>query len=414
MHILYIHQYFITPEVQGGTRSYEFSTFLQSKGHQVTMITSGLLNPQFPVVSGQSYTQYSCEGVTVIAVRGGFNDARQGTSLSGYMRMFKFFQFARAARKAGKKVQKPDIVFATHTPLTVGYAGEYLAHYFKVPFVFEVRDLWPEALVNIGVLKNPFAISVLKRMAHRFYHSADHLIALSPGMKNGIIQYGIPENKISVIPNSSDNNIFQPDVKPELGDLKNKIGNRSSAIYFGAMGKANGLDYVLDAARILKKENNDKIVFVLHGAGSEKDRLQKETKEDELNNVIFNDPVEHKQELAKIVSGCDVCLTIYNAQKEQSWSPNKMFDSLAAGKPVIINVGGWLGDTIENNKCGFQTSPKAPEELAEAIKKLEKNQKLVEEMGQNSRRLAEEKFDRKKLADKLEKVFLQQIRREKV
>jgi len=410
MHILYLHQYFITRETQGGTRSYEFARYFVRKGHRVTMLTSGRWNPQFPV-NGERFRTYRHEGIEIKAIDAGYANARKGTALSGYQRMMQFLQFASLAKKVGKTLERPDVVYATHTPLTIGLPGEYLSRYFKVPFIFEVRDLWPEALVNIGVLTNPLAIFYFKYLSKRFYHRAAHVIALSPGMKQVILNYGVKGDKVSVIPNSSDLDLFRPDITPAYNDVVRKINGRFSAIYFGAMGKANGLDYVLQAAVKLKKEGELSVVFILHGDGSEKDRLKAEAQKQGLDNIIFSDPVPKKEDLAKLIKACDACMTIYQSDKEQTWSPNKMFDSLAAGKPVLINVGGWLGETIEKNKCGFQTSPDSPAELAEVMKKLEKDRKLVKEMGKNSRRLAEEKFDRNKLALELEKIFIKQIKK---
>ncbi|MBD3385832.1 glycosyltransferase [candidate division KSB1 bacterium] len=404
MRIFYLHQYFVTPKTQGGTRSYEFAKYLAQKGHDVTVITSGLLNSQFPVSPKNNFKIYEYKGFKVAAIPAGYADARRGTSFSGRQRMIKFLQFARQATKVGKQLSSPDIVFATHTPLTIGYAGEKLATCFSVPFIFEVRDLWPEALINIGVLNNPLVIRYFRYLANRFYHSADHIVALSPGMKQGILKYGISSSKVTVIPNASDLDLFQPEIKNSI--IEEKINGRFSAIYFGAMGKANGLDYVIDAARLLKQQGNDDIVFILHGDGSERQDLQRTVNNEKLNNVLFSDPVSEKTELAAIISQCNVCMTIYKATNEQTWSPNKMFDALAAGKPVLVNVGGWLGETIEKHQCGYQLDPGRPADLADAVKKLSTNPQQVDEMGENARRLAEREFDRRKLAQKLEDVFV--------
>ncbi len=407
MRIFYLHQYFVTPQTQGGTRSYEFANYLAQKGHDVMVITSGLMNSQFPVTRGDAYNIFDYNGFRVVAIPAGYADARRGTAFSGRQRMVKFLQFAHHAIKVGKKLPSPDIVFATHTPLTIGYAGEKLATYFAAPFVFEVRDLWPEALINIGVLNNPLVIGYFRYLANRFYHSADQIVALSPGMKQGILAYGVSPEKVTVIPNASDLDLFQTSALKS--SIKEKINGRFSAIYFGAMGKANGLDYVIDAARLLKQQGNDTIVFILHGDGSERQHLEKIVYNENLNNVLFNDPVPGKAELAGIISQCNVCMTIYKATREQTWSPNKMFDALAAGKPVLINVGGWLGDTIEKNQCGYQLHPARPAELADAVQKLAATPQKVTEMGNNARRLAENEFDRRKLAQKLEDIFVKVV-----
>jgi glycosyltransferase involved in cell wall biosynthesis len=301
------------------------------------------------------------------------------------------------------------LVFATHTPLTIGLAGLTLGQYFKVPFVFEVRDLWPEALVNVGALKNPLAIWWLERMAKKIYTGAKHIVALSPGMKEGIVRAGVPAGKVTVIPNASDLDLFGPDIDGSAQRERLGLKDRFAAIYFGAMGLANGLEYVIEAARILAERGSNHIVLVLHGSGGKRAELEKMASEYELKNVIFSNLVPDKGQVAQIVAGCDVCMTIYRAAKEHTWSPNKMFDALAAGKPVLINAAGWLGETIEKNNCGRCLDTNRPQTLADALEELAADPELCRQMGKNARALAEREFAREKLADHLENVLLETL-----
>ncbi|MFH1717002.1 MAG: glycosyltransferase family 4 protein [Planctomycetota bacterium] len=388
-----------------GTRSYEFARRLIGKGHRVTMITSGLANREFPVPEGRKYAEFETDGIQLVAIAAAYNDPQVGTGMSGRQRMFKFYQFARLASRLGRKLPRPDIVFATHTPLTIGLVGLALARYFDVPFVFEVRDLWPDALVNVGALKNPAAIWWLQRMAKKIYAGADHIVALSPGMKEGIVRAGVPTEKVTVIPNASDLDLFRPDLDGSAHRKRLGLGDRFMAIYFGAMGLANGLDYVIEAARILTERGNNNIVLVLHGNGGKRSELENMARKYELKNVVFSDPVPGKTDVAALVAGSQACMTIFRACKEQSWSPNKMFDALAAGKPVLINVPGWLGQTIENNKCGRCLDPYRPEMLADVLEQLAADPQLCQQMGRNARALAEREFARDKLADRLEIVL---------
>ncbi|MFA5250984.1 MAG: glycosyltransferase family 4 protein [Phycisphaerae bacterium] len=411
MHIFYIHQYFATRQGKTGTRSYEFACNLVKKGHRVTMITSGLQNAQFPVEGGDKYVVSETDGIKVVSIAAGYNDPYDGTAMPGWRRMLKFYEFARLAVQVGMKFDKPDVVFATHTPLTVGLAGIKMSRHFKVPFVFEVRDIWPDALVNVGALKNPLIIWWLRRMAKKIYAAANHIVALSPGMKEGIIRVGVPEEKITVIPNSSDLELFRPDLDGSAGRTRLGLGDRFAAIYFGAMGFANGLEYLIETARILSERGRDKIVIVLHGDGGKKLELKKMAGDYKLTNVVFSDLVPDKAEVARIVAGCNACLVIYRAAKEHTWSPNKMFDALAAGKPVLINVQGWLGETIENNGCGRYVDSGHPEALADAMEELSVNPKLCQQMGKNARALAEREFARGKLAERLENVLLGAVKK---
>ena len=373
------------------------------------MVTSGLANREFAVSKGQQYAEFEADGINVVAIAAAYNDPQLGTGMSGRRRMVKFYQFARLAGRIGKKLPKPDVVFATHTPLTVGLAGLSLGRHFDVPFVFEVRDLWPEALVNVGALRNPAGIWWLRRMAKKIYAGAKHIVALSPGMKDGIVRAGVSAEKVTMIPNGSDLDLFKPDLEGSAQRERLGLGDRFAAIYFGAMGMANGLDYVIKAAIMLTERGRGDIVLVLHGGGGRRSGLEDMVRAYGLNNVIFSDLVPDKAEVARIVAGCDACMTIYRASKEQTWSPNKMFDALAAGKPVLINVPRWLGETIENNDCGIKLDPHHPEALAEALEELADDTELCRRMGKKARALAEREFDRNKLADRLENVLLEVV-----
>lgn len=407
MNILYMHQHFTTRRGFTGNRSYEFARQLIDRGHEVTMMCSGIENePRLTVPAGKQFIEVELDGIHCVPIAAAVANPLRITGQNGYQRMLGFLNFVRVAKRVGRKLSQPDVVFCTHTPLTIGLAGMDLGRHFGVPFVFEVRDLWPQALINLGVLKNPLVIHWMRRMERKIYRAADHIVALSPGMKAGVLATGIEDRGVTVIPNASDLDLFRPDLAKAPGRERLGLGDRFAAIYFGGMGFANGLEYAVEAARILKQRGRDDIAIVLHGGGGEKERIRALVQEYDLGeNVIFSDPVPDKSKVAELVAGCDVCLTIYRAAKEQSWSPNKMFDALAAGRPVIINVGGWLGETIAGNECGRAVSPEHPGQLADALVELEANRELVTEMGKRSRELAESRFARGILAGQLEEVL---------
>lgn len=351
------------------------------------------------------------QGIEVVSIAAGYNDPYVGTGMSAWRRMLKFYCFAKSAARVGKNLSAPDVVFATHTPLPVGLAGISLSRHFDVPFVFEVRDLWPEALIDLGLLKSAPAIWWLARMARKVYARAAHIVALSPGMKEGIVHAGVPAGRVTVIPNGSDLDLFRPDLNGSFWRDSLGLGQRFAAIYFGAMGKANGLEYVIESARILRARGKNHIVLVLVGDGGQRTRLQRMADDYGLSsNVIFAGPV-CKVEVARIVAACQACMITIQPSKNNTWSPNKMFDALAAGKPVLINVPGWLGETIQNNKCGICLDPYRPEALADALEELASKPELCRGMGRNARVLAEREFDRKELAETLERVLLGTVKK---
>ena len=406
MRILYLYQYFMTRQGFTGTRSYEFARYFVRQGHEVTMLCSGLHNEErLTVPDGQTHFETEIEGIRCVPIAAACANPLKINRMSGYRRMMLFMQFSRLAERVGKQLPKHDIVFATHVPLTIGLPAIGISRHFDIPFVFEVRDLWPQALINFGALKNPLAIWWLRRMERKIYRAADHIVALSPGMKAGIVGAGVPEDNVTMIPNASDLDLFHPALDRMIGRERLGLQDRFAAIYFGAIGFANGLELVVEAARILKQRNRCDIVIVLHGDGGRRAALQQMVAECELDNVIFSDPVPDKSSVASLVAACDVCLTIYRANKEHTWSPNKMFDALAAGRPVIVNVPGWLTETIEANNCGRGIHPERPEELADALEQLAANRQQRIEIGKNARALAEREFARDKLAARLEAVL---------
>lgn len=413
MRVLYLHQYFITRRGYTGTRSYEFARRLVGRGHDVTMMTSGRhAAPEITCPPDRDYVEADVEGIGVLGINAAYNNSMEGTRLSGMQRMRQFHHFARLAVRIATGREKPDIVFASHTPLTIGLAGMRIADHFKIPFVFEVRDVWPDALVNCGALRNPLVVWYLRRMAKKIYAAADHIVALSPGMKDGVVAADVDPDKVTVITNGSDMDLFRPDLDGSCERERLGLGDRFCAIYFGAMGRANGLGYAVDAAAVLKQRGRADIVIVLHGGGAERELLMRKVADLQLDNVVFSDPVPDKAQVARIVAACDACLTIYaSTRREQSWSPNKLFDALSAGKPVLCNVPGWLADLIESNDCGRHVDPDHPDRLAESLIQLADDRELCARMGRAGRALAQREFSREVLTDRLERVLTHAVDR---
>ena len=407
MRILYLHQHFTTRQGFTGNRSYEFAKRLIGRGHEVSMICSGVENePRLCLRSGERFKRVEVDGIDCVPINAAVANPLTITGHSGYRRMLGFLKFVRVAKQVGRTLPRPDVVFATHTPLTIGLAGRDLAAHFDVPMVFEVRDLWPQALINLGALKNPLVIWWMRRMERSIYKSSQHIVALSPGMKQGIVSTGaVTDDQVTMIPNASDIDLFHPNLDRQLGRERLGLGDRVAAIYFGGMGLANGLEYAIKAAKILQQRGRSDIVVVLHGGGGRKEAHEEQVRKEGIDNVIFSAPVPDKSVVAQLVAACDICLTIYRATKEHTWSPNKMFDAMAAGRPIVINVPGWLGETVESGGCGFSVAPERPEELADALEQLADDAQLRKNMGQKARQLAETRFSRDELAAQLERVL---------
>ena len=354
---------------------------------------------------GERVRQTEIDGIPCTSIAAGWGSPIAITKVHPYRRMLGFLNFARLAAKTCRWQSPPDLVYVSSPPLPIGLAGRRLGRHFGVPFVFEVRDPWPQALIDLGALKNPAAIAWMRWLERRIYNAADHFVALSPGIERAISSHGITSSKITVVPNASDLELF--------GSGDAEIGRRHlelesddfSVIYFGAMGMANGLDYFLDAAKILQQAGESRIKFRMVGTGGCRDQLASRIRLESLTNVRMYDPVP-RTTLPDLIAACDVCTTIIRPSTENpTWSPNKLFDSLAAGKPVVANVRGWIAELIHENHCGRTTAPKDPQGLADALTEIANDPHVRAEYGKNARRLAEDKYARERLAIKLERAL---------
>ncbi len=294
---------------------------------------------------------------------------------------------------------KYDIVFATSTPLTAGIPGIFARWFKNKQFVFEVRDLWPELPKKMGVIKNPIILGLMSILEFVSYRSAHRCIGLSPGIVNGIVKRGVQPENVAMIPNGCDLEIFNSNASPwrpervEHTDLM--------AIFTGTHGIANGLDAVLDAAAVLLRRGRTDIKIVLIGQGKKKGELQKRVVNENLTNVIFHDPVD-KERLSGLMAASDIGLQLLANVPAFYYgtSPNKFFDYIAAGLPVLNNYPGWISDMLTQNQCGFAVQPDDSEAFANALEFAADNREQLRDMGKRSYKLAVDTFDRHKLADK--------------
>ncbi len=406
MHILYLHQYFNTPQHVGGTRSYEFARRFVKAGHQVTMLTAR--DHLTPWMEKGMIREHYIEGIHVLELNAAYRQGRYGTTLPYYKRLLSFFQFAFASCWAAvSNIPRPDVVFATSTPLTIGIPGMLASKRWRVPFVFEVRDLWPEGPIQMGALSNPLLKMLAAWLERTIYRHSAHIVALSPGMADGVKKTGIPDERISMIPNASDLELFTPDIDGAEIRERLGLGDRFACLYFGAMGEANDLTYVVQAARILQEQNDARIVFVLHGHGKRLPQLKAYCQEYQLTNVIFSDSVDSKEDVARLAAASDLCMTIYkNVPILYTCSPNKLFDSLAAGKPILVNTPGWLREIAEQHQVGVYVEPESAEAIVKQVRYLRDQPELCGQYGKNARKLAEELFSRDTLAAQLLNILL--------
>lgn len=399
MKIIYLHQYFNTPNMSGGTRSYEMAKRLVESGHEVHMITSWTKD-----TNQDDWFYELIDGIHVHWLPNTYNN-----KMSFKRRLMAFSKFAIAATRKAISIKESDIIFATSTPLTIAIPGIIASKVKKIPMVFEVRDLWPEVPIAMGVLNKPYQIYLAKLLEKWAYSNSEHVIALSPGMKEGVIQSGYPNHKVTVIPNSSDNSLFEvSDAEYDNFITDNKwLPAGKSLIYTGTFGIVNNVIIAVDIAAELKERNSD-ISIVLVGDGIQYDEIvDYAEKKSVLNESVFVKKQVPKHEIpfylkyASIASSFAIDLPAIQAN-----SANKFFDALAASKPILINYGGWQKDIIENNQCGVVVWKKTVPEIVDELESFLYDEKIYEQACINSKRLALNEFSRDNLAKKLQIVLL--------
>jgi glycosyltransferase involved in cell wall biosynthesis len=399
MRVLYFHQHFTTPSIGGGTRSYEFAKKLIERGHRVTMVCGEFANLNLEATDTKGIFKGVVDGIDVIQIALPYSN-KDGIS----KRAWTFVKFGFLGIKIGLK-EDYDLLFATSTPLTAGIPGVFMKWFGKKKkFVFEVRDLWPELPKALGVT-NPlllWGMGVLEKMS---YQNADACIGLSPGICEGIAKRSSKDKKIELIPNGCDLDMFRPGNRENLV-LEGIKPSDTVAIFTGAHGIANGLDAVLNAAAVLKEKGRDDIVFVFIGDGKLKPALIARAKQEDLTNCKFYDPIP-KVKLNQIVANADIGLMILDNIPAFYYgtSPNKFFDYISSGLPVLNNYSGWLANMIIDNNCGVVVPPNNATAFAEGILQLADRPIIRKEYGHNARTLAEKNFSREDLATEFVNVL---------
>ena len=403
MHIAYIHQYFATRSGTTGTRSYEFAKRWIDAGHKVTMITSTaqLTGSDLGTAACSSIIRrLNVDGIEVIA----FNISYHQTM--GYAkRIWSFVRFLFFASLITVRLKDIDVVYATSTPLTTGIPALFLKWFRGIPFAFEVRDQWPESVIELGGLHNIFLIKVLLWLEKFIYDNSSAIIAVSEGMAQDIQKIAGSAKPVYVIPNGADLDLFHPDIDGSSVRHKNGWNNKLVLLHAGAMGKINGLDFVINVADRVKHQEN--ILFVLVGQGSKKEYLGKLVRDLNLINVEILSSLP-KRELPLLLSAADIIMAIIGNFPiiEKHASLNKFYDGLSAGKPMLLNYSGWQRKLIEHEKAGWGCKLCDIDEFVDKVIKLNDEKERLNLMGQNARKIAETKFNRDDLARQALTVLL--------
>jgi glycosyltransferase involved in cell wall biosynthesis len=400
--ILYLTQYFNLPEEAGSSRHYQFARAWAEAGHEVELLTGNVnykTGQSLPCAPGRSYSiEDHPEGFRIRRLwcfsrfRGSFRK-----------RLLFFGTFAANAAMVGSLVRRPDLVFASSTPLTVGVPGSLLARRFGVPFVFELRDLWPEAAVAAGVIRSKAWEDRTRRLAASLYRRADHLIAVTEGIRDGILSYGTPPGKVTLVPNGVDH-WMEPERFTNQNPLQ-ELGDKFICLYVGAHGIWNDLGTLLEAAEAMRDDPN--VVFVFIGDGDHRPVLEERARRASLRNVRFLGALP-KQEAFAAVCRADVGLIAASAHEHNRQTlPNKIFDYMAASIPVAVAAGeGEMAALLRRSGGGWLTPPGNGAALAEQIDRIRRMpQSERSASGARGRAYVREHFWRPRQAAQVLEVF---------
>jgi glycosyltransferase involved in cell wall biosynthesis len=399
LHILLIHQAFVALDEAGGTRHYEFARFLARRGHKVTVIASPV---SYLTGTSQQVGQDSQnDGVTILRAA-----TYRGLHRSFVHRLISFLSFTVSSFLIGLRMKNVDVVWGTTPPIFQAATAWALARVKRARFLLEVRDLWPAFAVAVGVLHNRVLIAASEWLECFLYRRADEIVINSPGFREHIAAHG--GRMISLVPNGAEAAMFAPEARGEEFRKRHGLENKFVALYAGAHGLSNDLGVVLDAAAQLKSEPN--IAIVLLGDGKDKTALQARASEQDLRNVIFVPPVA-KTEMAQALAAADACIAILKPlEMYKTVYPNKVFDYMAAGRPVLLAIDGVIREVIEAAQAGVFVPPGDATALAAAVRQMAAQPDTAREMGRKGRSYLEQHFERGVLAGQMEAVILKLLR----
>lgn len=389
MRIVYIYQYYTNRSSPGSTRAYEFSKRLVQDGHDVQVVTTG----QTPGNETKRWSTDMDEGIAVHRVR-----VPYANEMGYARRIVAFLQFSVLASVRAARL-RPDLVFATSTPLTAAIPGVLAARLHRVPFVFEVRDLWPELPIELGALRNPVLRWAAFKLARTAYRNASEVVALSPGMADGVVRHGYPREHVTLIPNGSDIELFgsQDLAAREFRSAHQWLGERPLVVYAGTVSTANGVDYLVRLAAVVRRRTPD-VRFLVVGHGRD---VAAVTEQARLAGVLdesffFMDRVP-KDRMPAVLGAATVATSLFLPLPGlRDNSPNKVFDAFAAGRPVVINHDGWQADLLRSSGAGLVLPYDDIEAAADLLLALLADHAALDSAGAAARALAEQRFSREK------------------
>lgn len=399
MKILLFHQYFLSKNDPGISRFNQFAKYWARQGHKITVI-AGTVHIQF--LAEQKKQKYlgklitrEKQGPQIEVIRAYVSPSY---NKSFRRRLLAYLTYAFSSLIAGLVSGKQDVVIATSPPLFVAIPGYIISRLKRIPLVFEVRDLWPKFAIDTGVLKNKLFIKMALWLEKWIYRKANLINVLTPAFQEYLIkEKNVPKEKIIYIPNGADLDLLRPGPQENWVRQKYQWGNKFIILYIGAHGLANDLWQIIGAAEKLKDKEN--ILFVLIGDGMEKSKLKTEAKKRELSNVQFLDPIP-KEKIVDFINASDLCTAVLKPYFTTTY-PNKVFDSMACAKPIILPINGACRKLVADEaRAGLFVRPNDSEDFKDKIFYFYNHPDKAKELGENGYNFVKENFSREKLANK--------------
>ena len=388
MKVLILHQHFKTPVTGGAIRSYYLAKALVEKNIEVVVITAH---------NGTEKKQ-SVDGIDVHYLPVPY-DNRFGFG----RRLISFFTFVVKSVKAAGAHRDADLCYAISTPLTTGLAARWIKKRLGIPYIFEVGDLWPDAPVQMGVIRDPFVKRSLYRMETSIYRSAASVVALSHPIREAILKKATGK-MVHLLPNMSDTEFFRPEKKQDGLKEKYVVQGKFVVSYIGALGVANGLHYFLDCAAASQCARMP-VHFILCGDGAMNESLKVHAKKLQLDNLAIIS-FQDRDGVRDIMNVTDANFVCYQSVPIlETGSPNKYFDGLAAGKLTIINFGGWVKEEIERERCGVYVDPNDAADFIAKIKPFLDDDHLLGNYQRAARALAETRYSRTMLGQRFHEII---------
>jgi glycosyltransferase involved in cell wall biosynthesis len=402
MRTLLIHQAFAAASDPGGTRHMELAGHVVKAGDKFTIVASDVnyTTGRRVTPGARLFSEQRIEGVRILRC---YTPAFVHRSY--VWRVFAFLAFMITSVILGLRAGPLDLVMGTSPPIFQALSAWMVARIRRKPFLLEIRDLWPEFAIDIGVLKNPVLIALSRRLEKFLYARATHLLVNSPAYRDYLVTKGIPGDKISLIPNGVDPGMFHPEDRGERAREEFGLRNKFVVTYAGALGMANDIDTLLRAAERLR-DNPAAHIFVV-GDGKERPRLEEQVRVRGLSNVTFAG-AQPKSRVPELLAASDACVALLkNIPMFRTTYPNKVFDYMAAGRPTILAIDGVIRNVIEAARGGIFVHPGDAAGLADAILTLAGDPGLVQKMGSSAREHVVQNFNRRDQA----RDFIRLLRR---